>query len=58
MTLVLLPNTTITGHVNMKFLCQAIDLFRSHPTIAEHANLFKHMECDYSLQTELYMTEG
>lgn len=35
----MLPNPTITSHVNMKFICQAINLFRCHPTVAKHANL-------------------
>lgn len=35
-----LPYSTIASHINMKFVCQTINLFRCHSTIAKHANLF------------------
>lgn len=36
-----LPDTTITSHVNMKLVCHTINLFWCEPTVAEHANLHK-----------------
>ena len=35
-----LPNATIASHIDMKLICQTINLFRGHPTVAEHTNLF------------------
>ena len=35
------PYPTIAGHIDMKFFCQSVNLFRRHPTIAKHANLFE-----------------
>lgn len=34
-----LPDAAIASHVDMKFICHTINLFRSQPTVAEHANL-------------------
>lgn len=35
-----LPDATIASHVDMKFICHSINLFRCQTTVAEHANLF------------------
>lgn len=37
----------------MKFICQTINLFGCHPTIAKHANLFARPETPETLYTTL-----
>lgn len=55
-----LPYSTIASQIDMKFICQTINLFGCHSTIAKHANLFARPETLYttlaSKQAELSNT--
>jgi hypothetical protein len=38
-----IPYSPIAGHVDVEFFCDAVNLFRCHPTEAEHSDLHKTM---------------